>query len=43
MEEFESAAKAWPGNPDLQDSSNAFFQTEDVKNQSVADFDPIVG
>jgi tetratricopeptide (TPR) repeat protein len=43
MEEFESAAKAWPGNPDLQDSSNAFFQTADVKNQSVTEFDRLVG
>jgi hypothetical protein len=42
MEEFETAAKTWPGNPDLQDSSSQFFQTEDVKNESVADFDRLI-
>jgi hypothetical protein len=43
MDEFEVAAKAWPGNPDLQDASSQFFQTEDVKNESVADFDRLIG
>jgi hypothetical protein len=43
MDEFESAAKAWPGNPELQDASSQFFQTEDVKNESVTDFDRLLG
>ena len=42
MEEFENAAKAWPGNPALQDSSTAFFDTEDTKNKSVTEFDRLV-
>jgi hypothetical protein len=42
MDEFEEAAKAWPGNPDLQDASSQFFQTEDVKNQSVTEFDRLL-
>jgi hypothetical protein len=42
MDEFESAAKAWPGNPELQDSSTAFFQTQDVKNQQVTEFDRLL-
>lgn len=39
MIEFQTAAEEWPGNPDLQTSSNAFFNTEDVQNQSTTEFD----
>jgi hypothetical protein len=42
MDEFEAAAKTWPGNPDLQSASNAFFQSEDAGNQSVAEFDRLL-
>jgi len=42
MEEFKTAAKAWPGNPLLQDSSTAFFDTQDVKNQSTTEFDRLI-
>lgn len=43
MDEFQEAAKAWPGNPDLQDSSVAFFNSQDTKNQSTSEFDRLVG
>lgn len=43
MDEFQEAAKAWPDNPALQDSSTAFFNTQDVKNQSTTEFDRLVG
>ena len=39
MEEFQAAAEAWPGNPDLQDKALAFFETQDVKTQSLTEFD----
>jgi hypothetical protein len=39
MEEFKAAAEAWPGNPDLQDKANTFFETQDVKSQSLVEFD----
>jgi hypothetical protein len=39
MEEFQAAAETWPGNPDLQDKANAFFETQDVKSQSLTEFD----
>ncbi len=42
MDEFQEAAKAWPSNPDLQDSSNAFFNSQDTKTQSTAEFDKLV-
>jgi len=42
MEEFQDAAKAWPGNPALQDSSTAFFDTQDTKNQSTTEFDRLI-
>lgn len=42
MEEFQAAAEAWPGNPDLQDKALAFFNTQDTKNQAVTDFDRLV-
>jgi len=43
MLEFQTAAEEWPGNPDLQTSATGFFSTEDVQNQSTADFDRMVG
>lgn len=39
MEEFQAAAETWPGNPDLQDKAMTFFDTQDVKSQSLVDFD----
>ncbi len=42
MNEFQTAAEEWPGNPDLQTSASKFFDTEDVQNQSTTDFDRLV-
>jgi tetratricopeptide (TPR) repeat protein len=42
MQEFQTAAEEWPGNPDLQNSATGFFNNEDVQNQSTADFDRLV-
>jgi len=39
MEEFQAAAQAWPGNPELHDSAIGFFRSQDVKTQSVTEFD----
>jgi hypothetical protein len=42
MEEFQAAAEAWPGNPDLQDKALTFFDTQDVKSQALVEFDRLV-
>jgi hypothetical protein len=42
LEEFQAGAEAWPGNPDLHESAEGFFHSQDVKTQSVADFDRLV-
>ncbi len=42
MQEFQTAAEEWPGNPDLQTSATGFFSKEDVQNQSTDDFDRLV-
>jgi hypothetical protein len=42
MKEFQTAAEEWPGNPDLITTSNKFFGTEDVVNQSTTEFDNLV-
>jgi tetratricopeptide (TPR) repeat protein len=42
MKEFEAAAQAWPSNPDLKDKAGVFFDTQDVKSQSLAEFDRLV-
>jgi hypothetical protein len=42
MEEFQVAAEAWPGNPDLQDKALSFFDTQDVKSQALVEFDRLV-
>jgi hypothetical protein len=39
MEEFQAAAEAWPGNPDLEDKALTFFDTQDLKSQSIVEFD----
>jgi len=39
MEEFQAAAEAWPGNPDLQDKALTFFDTQDMKSQALVEFD----
>jgi hypothetical protein len=42
MSTFQTAAELWPGNPDLNTSSNLFFKSEDNQNQSTGDFDRLV-
>ncbi len=42
MEEFQAAAEAWPGNPDLEDKALTFFDTQDVKSQTLVEFDRLV-
>jgi hypothetical protein len=42
MQEFQTAAEEWPGNPDLNTSSNLFFKTENNQNQATDDFDRMV-
>ena len=42
MEEFQAAAEAWPGNPDLQDKALSFFDTQDMKSQALVEFDRLV-
>lgn len=42
MEEFQAAAEAWPGNPELQDKAGSFFDTQDLQSQSLVEFDRLV-
>jgi hypothetical protein len=42
MTEFQAAGEAWPGNPDLHDSAAGFFSSQDLKTQSVTEFDRLV-
>ncbi len=42
MEEFQAAAQAWPGNPDLQTAANLFFDSQDFKSQSLTEFDRLI-
>ena len=42
MQEFQTAAEEWPGNPDVTSSSNLFFKTENNQNQATDDFDRMV-
>ena len=42
MEEFQAAAEAWPGNPDLHDSAAGFFSSQDLKTQAVTEFDRLI-
>jgi len=42
MEEFQAAAETWPGNPDLETKAGTFFDTQDVKNQSLTEFDRLI-
>ena len=42
MEEFQGAAQAWPGNPDLKDKALTFFNTQDVQSQALTEFDRLV-
>lgn len=42
MEEFQAAAEAWPGNPDLEDKALTFFDTQDVQSQTLVEFDRLV-
>jgi hypothetical protein len=43
MDDFQAAAEAWPGNPDLKDKALSFFNSEDVQTQSLAEFDRLLG
>jgi tetratricopeptide (TPR) repeat protein len=42
MEEFQGAAEAWPGNPDLHDSATGFFSSQDSKTQAITEFDRLI-
>ena len=42
MGEFQRAAEAWPGNPDLHNSATGFFNSQDLKTESVTEFDRLV-
>ena len=42
MEEFQAAAETWPGNPDLEDKALSFFDTQDVRSQTLVEFDRLV-
>lgn len=42
MEEFQAAAEAWPANPALEENAGTFFTTQDVKTQSVTEFDRLL-
>lgn len=42
MAEFQAAAEAWPGNPDLDLLSKKYFDTSGTINQTVAEFDRLV-
>jgi len=42
MDEFQAAAQAWPGNPDLEDKALTFFDTQDIQSQSLVEFDRLV-
>jgi hypothetical protein len=42
MQEFQTAAEEWPGNPDLRTSASGFFNTEDLQNQSTTEFDRLI-
>jgi len=39
MEEFQAAAQAWPGNPDLEDKALTFFNAQDMQSQALTEFD----
>jgi len=39
LEQFQSAAEIWPGNPDLEGSANQFFEAQDFVNRTVEEFD----
>lgn len=41
MEEFRAAAQAWPTNPDLETAASLFFEANDLKTQSVKEFDQL--
>jgi tetratricopeptide (TPR) repeat protein len=42
MQDFQEAAEAWPGNPDLKNKAAGFFNTEDDKTQALDEFDRLV-
>jgi hypothetical protein len=42
MQEFQTAAEEWPGNPDLTTSSNLFFKSESNQGEATTDFDRLV-
>jgi hypothetical protein len=42
MQDFQTAAEEWPGNPDLNTASNRFFKGESSQNVATDDFDRMV-
>lgn len=42
MEEFQAAAEAWPGNPDLEANATTFFEGQDSRTQALQEFDRLV-
>ncbi len=42
LEEFQSAAEIWPGNPALHDNALSFFNSSDVQTQALTEFDRLV-
>jgi hypothetical protein len=42
MEEFQAAAQAWPGNPDLKTNASTFFSSQDDQTKSLDEFDRLV-
>lgn len=39
LEEFRAAAEAWPGNPDLEEAAEQFFQAQDRMHRHREEFD----
>jgi tetratricopeptide (TPR) repeat protein len=39
MEEFRTAAQAWPTNPDLEAAATLFFEANDLRTQAIQEFD----
>lgn len=42
LEEFQAAAEAWPGNPDLESNATTFFEGQDSRTQALQEFDRLV-
>jgi hypothetical protein len=42
LDEFQAAAQIWPGNPDLEDKALTFFDAQDIKSQTLVEFDRLI-